>query len=97
MASTASKISLSQSPLWLDEIWTLGLISKLNFFYDIFTLNHDNNHILNSLFLFFMDKDSHYSSIRIIHVVFGIMTPVIPLVYIFRTNKITALTHCCPN
>ncbi|NLF24753.1 MAG: glycosyltransferase family 39 protein [Deltaproteobacteria bacterium] len=40
---------------WLDEIWSLTLAERLTSFTEVFqTLTSDNNHILNTLFLYFL-------------------------------------------
>ena len=50
--------------LWLDEIWSLGLVSQVHSPVEIVTrLWHDNNHPLNSLFLYWLNParaDWHY-------------------------------------
>lgn len=39
--------------LWLDEIWSIRLVEASGSIYDIiFNLHHDNNHILNSLYIY---------------------------------------------
>jgi hypothetical protein len=38
--------------LWLDEIWTLKLLGDVPSLLRVFTLQHENNHILNSLFMY---------------------------------------------
>ena len=41
--------------LWLDEIWSINLVSTISAPWEILTkLHHDNNHPLNSLFIYLM-------------------------------------------
>jgi hypothetical protein len=46
------RLAATWNDLWLDEIWTLNLVGKLDSPLGVFTLRHDNNHILNSLFVY---------------------------------------------
>lgn len=46
--------------LWLDEIWTLINVSKLQSWREVFTgFHHDNNHLLNSLWVYFLGPDEN--------------------------------------
>ena len=43
--------------LWLDEIWSLRMVQSIQSPLEIFTtLQHDNNHPLNSLFLYIVQS-----------------------------------------
>jgi hypothetical protein len=47
------RISISGWPLWNDEIWSLQNLQGIDHFWQIFwAISHDNNHTLNSLWLF---------------------------------------------
>jgi len=46
------RLAATWNDLWLDEIWTVNLVSGLHSAFGVFTLRHDNNHILNSLFIY---------------------------------------------
>ena len=49
------RLAATWNDLWLDEIWTLTLIGPLHSPLEIVTsLHHDNNHVLNSLFLYLL-------------------------------------------
>lgn len=45
-------IRAASGELWCDEIWSLYLIKRQNSLSGILQLKHDNNHILNSIFLY---------------------------------------------
>lgn len=45
--------------LWFDEIWSLSVALSLPGWSDIFQFRHDNNHILNTLFLRLAGVQSH--------------------------------------
>lgn len=58
---------------WLDEIWSIDHVLKLNSFQEIFTnLYTDNNHLLNSLYIYFC-KDN-YLSYRFLSFIFGVLS-----------------------
>lgn len=49
----------ARGDLWLDEIWTLKLLEHVGSPGEIFwNLAHDNNHPLNSLYLYFVGADA---------------------------------------
>src|SRR5215813_11426405 len=51
----AVRLAATRGDLWLDEIWTLTLLEPLRSPLAIVTeVHHDNNHILNSLFMWFL-------------------------------------------
>ena len=50
----------AESPLWLDEIWSLDNLAGLSQGWQVFwRISHDNNHFLNSLWLFWVSVGSH--------------------------------------
>ena len=56
---------------WLDEIMSLGLAQSISHSWEILTLHHDNNHILNTLYLFLLGKQQNWVWYRILSVVTG--------------------------
>jgi hypothetical protein len=50
--SVGLRVAAMRGDLMLDEIWTLAILSKLESGWEIFSYNHDNNHILNSLAMY---------------------------------------------
>lgn len=49
------RLACAQGDLWLDEVWTLALLTTLESPLQIVTrLTHDNNHILNSVFAWWL-------------------------------------------
>jgi hypothetical protein len=46
------RLAATWNDLWLDEIWTLKLLGDVHSLLGVFTLRHENNHILNSLFMY---------------------------------------------
>lgn len=47
------RVGGSTGELWLDEIWSLALAAQLKSASQIFTIHHDNNHYLISLWMLF--------------------------------------------
>jgi hypothetical protein len=49
------RLAATWNDLWLDEIWSLNLLGTLHSPAEIVTgLHHDNNHVLNSVFLYWL-------------------------------------------
>ena len=54
VAGLMLRLLSSNGPLWVDEIWSLRLIEPITHFWRIlWGLSHDNNHVANSLWLYF--------------------------------------------
>src|SRR5437870_7060917 len=59
--------------LWMDEIWSLELVRELHSAFGVFTqTHHDNNHYLNSLFIYFLGQHGDWPGYRIPAEVAGI-------------------------
>jgi hypothetical protein len=53
-------LSAASGDLWLDEIWSLSFARDAESVSDLFFLfQHDNSHILNTLFLYFVGEQEH--------------------------------------
>ncbi len=52
IASVAARFAASRGDLWLDEVWSLQMLQEVDSAWQIVLLNHDNNHILNSLVMY---------------------------------------------
>ena len=63
--------------LWLDEIWSLNLAGQVATPLEIFTkIHHDNNHYLNTLYLYFLGRGASEFVYRIPSLLAGIATVV---------------------
>jgi len=61
--------------LWLDEIWSLSLVAKITSVDQVFwRINHDNNHFLNSIWLYLMGQDASFFAYRVLSIVIGTLT-----------------------
>src|SRR5262245_23602353 len=52
VAAVGLRLAAMRGDLMLDEIWTLLILAVLESGWEIFSFNHDNNHILNSLAMY---------------------------------------------
>src|SRR5678815_3319816 len=59
------RIWAARGELWLDEIWSFRVVHLLSGPAGILTgLHHDNNHHLNSLYLYFLPETTHWMLYR---------------------------------
>ena len=59
-AGAALRLAIADGPLGNDEVWSLANLARISRVPDIFWgISHDNNHFLNSLWLFFAWPLSH--------------------------------------
>src|SRR5271169_109738 len=63
----------ARGDLWLDEIWSLVLLEPVKSFGEIiWGINHDNNHILNSIYLYMIGPNATPILLRGLSISFGI-------------------------
>jgi len=66
-------IAAARGDLWLDEIWSLAFARDAHSITDIFVrFQHDNNHPLNTLFLYFLGEQKIFLTYRLFAVLSGI-------------------------
>lgn len=71
--SAAAVIAAARGDLWLDEVTSLSFAVNARSFPDIFTVfHHDNNHPLNTLFLYFAGSQRNLFVYRLLAVFSGI-------------------------
>lgn len=69
------RISAANGDLWLDEIWSLTLLAKITSVDQVFwRINHDNNHFLNSIWMYLMGPDASFFAYRALSIVIGTAT-----------------------
>lgn len=74
-----------RTELWMDEILSLKLVGALETPLGVFTsIRHDNNHYLNSLWLFWVGGDAAWWQMRLPALAFGIL--LIPLAFRAATD-----------
>jgi len=77
--------------LWLDEIWSIELVRELHSPFGVFSqTHHDNNHYLNSLFIYFLGQRGNWPGYRVPAVVAGFGGIVLPWFIGRRRDKATA-------
>ncbi|MEY2542727.1 MAG: hypothetical protein QOE81_188 [Verrucomicrobiota bacterium] len=77
--------------LWMDEIWSLELIRQLHSALGVFTqTHHDNNHYLNSLFIYFSGQRGNWPGYRVPAVIFGFGAIVLAWFIGARRDKLAA-------
>ena len=86
------RVRAAFNDLWLDEIWSLELVRELRSALGVFTLtHHDNNHYLNSLFIYFLGQRGNWPGYRILSELTGIGTIVLAWFIGTKQNKWSAL------
>ena len=61
--------------LWFDEIWSLKHADSMTNTWSVFTLHHDNNHYLNTLWLRLLDTNASVYLLRLPALLCGITLP----------------------
>jgi hypothetical protein len=74
-AAALIRIRAAFNDLWLDEIWSIELVRELHSALGVFTqTHHDNNHYLNSLFIYFLGQRGNWPGYRVLSELTGIGT-----------------------
>ena len=69
------RIDGARGELWIDEVWTLNLLKGVTGIGDIvWGINHDNNHILNSMWLHLLGADASTVARRALSILFGTLS-----------------------
>jgi hypothetical protein len=75
LAGLVLRLFAASGDLWLDEVWSLDLVGKLTSIDQIFwRINHDNNHFLNSAWLYVTGPDASPLVHRALSIAFGVAT-----------------------
>jgi hypothetical protein len=62
----------ARGELWIDEVWTLKLLEGVSSIGGVvWGINHDNNHILNSMWLYLLGPDASTFPRRALSILFG--------------------------
>jgi hypothetical protein len=72
---TALRVALGFESFWLDEAWSHAIATRAESVFEVFTgFRHDNNHLLNTLYLYAVDAwvgDGHWIFFRLPALVCG--------------------------
>ena len=92
LVGTGLRVLAARGPLWLDEIWSLALVAPLQSADQVFwAIPHDNNHLLNSLWLFLVGPDRSPLAERLPAVIFGALSIVAAARLGVRQNRATGV------
>lgn len=81
------RFAASMGDFYIDEIWSFYFSRQLDSPLGVFSLNHDNNHILNTLYLYIVGGEPFFSGGRpsfILHRLFSVISGVISLFLIWK-------------
>jgi Dolichyl-phosphate-mannose-protein mannosyltransferase len=85
------RIRAAFNDLWMDEIWSIELVRELHSALGVFTqTHHDNNHYLNSLFIYFFGQRGNWLGYRIPSIIAGVGAVVLAWFIGRRQDKATA-------
>lgn len=70
-------LGAGRGDLWLDEIWSLSFPQNVKHWTEIFFIHHDNNNILNSLYLYLIGAQTHFIVYRLFAICCGLATIVL--------------------
>ncbi len=73
LLSAGLMICAARGDLWLDEVWSIHYAREASSAADLlFRFKHDNNHFLNTLFLYCLGEQPTYIAYRLLSVVSGV-------------------------
>jgi len=76
---------------WLDEIWSLSIAMKAGSAWEVFEMAHDNNHLLNTLFLYVLGPRDDWIPYRCLSLVCGLGTVVLGFFLGLRWGRVVGL------
>ena len=98
------RLAASMGDFYLDEIWSFYFSRQISSPLDVFKLNHDNNHILNTLYLYMVGGEPFFFAGKptfIPHRLFSVLSGVVSLFLVWkiasrqgRVEAFTALVLC---
>lgn len=87
VAALALRILAARGTLWLDELWSLMLIDEAKARHDLFwILSADNNHSLNTLYLYLVGADAPVLLQRALSIALGSVTVLIAALAMLRAG-----------
>ena len=91
-ASAVVRVRAAINDLWLDEIWSLHLARSISSPFAVLTgIHHDNNHYLNTLFLYFFREHGNWPGFRALSIAAGVGTVVVAGLIGNRRSKANAV------
>ena len=91
-AGAVVRVRAAMNDLWLDEIWSLHLARNISSPFAVLTgIHHDNNHYLNTLFLYLFREHGNGLGFRALSIAAGVGTLVVAGLIGNRRSKVNAL------
>ena len=91
--AAALRIGSAWGDLWLDEIWSLQFAQYMSHVWEVVTkIHHDNNHVLNTLYLYFNGDHNHWVLYRMLSVVTGLGTLALLGLAMLRRSSLETFT-----
>lgn len=82
----------ARGDLWMDEIWSLFFAEAAKTPWELLTVyKHDNNHLLNTLFLYFLGNQQHLILYRMLAILSGIASLLMIRSIALRWGRIESL------
>jgi len=78
LIAVAIRVRAAQNDLWLDEVWSLDLVAQISSPEEVFSgIHSDNNHYLNSLWLYLCGFQGNWPGYRMLSIIAGCGTVVL--------------------
>ncbi len=91
LLATALRVAVIDNDLWFDEVWSVQHAASIESPADIFiSLHHDNNHHLNTLWLWFCGANAGPVQQRLLSLVTGVLAVLLTGVLTLRWGKRSA-------
>ena len=86
------RLLAARGELWLDEVWSLKLAIEADRILDILTLvNVDNNHVLNTIWLYVLGESQHELLYRLPAIISGSAMAIVAALYARRWGMLSAV------
>ncbi|HEX3928901.1 MAG TPA: hypothetical protein VHW65_12970 [Gemmatimonadales bacterium] len=84
------RVALSGQQLWLDEIWSVQIATTMHSVLQVFTLHHEINHHLNTVWLFLIGAAGSAFQYHLLSLVAGTVSVAVAGLIGARRNAVTA-------
>jgi hypothetical protein len=84
------RLLAASGDFYVDEIWSFYFARQMKSVFDVFTLNHDNNHILNTLYLYIVGGEPFFLSGKPTFIPHRLLSVTSGVVSLFLVWKIAA-------
>ncbi len=91
VAGAALRLLAARCDLWLDEIWSLDIASRLTGMRGVYAVKHDNNHLLNTLFMVWVGQQRPDFWYRLPSVLSGVGTVAVAAALAPRSSRAARL------